>query len=397
MAALNHQMRVGDTETETSQGYYSFALQECNTAIHELVQLTRKPALEYCDKEAILLASVLFTGIGCLQGNFHQALMHVRKSLQLVDQWHFSVDTVAAARGVAPQGIIDPCWLLHLVGYFEFQAHDIDTSIPANSWKRHAYELRQERPVEAFSSVAEAYYEYMPLHFGFAIGQVPTDSNQRSQSNASSFESTYSKWRLRFQQLAADVDHTNPEERLAVSTLWLLVKCERVCRYVLRSNALDVWRSSNVEFREIVDTAEKLLQEESAITAEDPNKITPAFTFSLSAAEALRLVGFVCRNGVIRRRVMALLCKYQRRDGMWSGELSSSLIEAKMFLEEENVENHTQPDACGCELHVFACKEHRARTLGGEMVGSKMLRTSINSRAGQQRGDQDMHVCLEWE
>ncbi|KAJ3493997.1 hypothetical protein NLG97_g4363 [Lecanicillium saksenae] len=399
MAALNHQLRMSNAMNDFRKEYYEFALQESTTAIQELRQLAMKPALTYCDKEAILLANVLFTGIACLQGNLYQALMHVRNALHLFNEWHFSSETVAAARGATPQGVIDPRWLLHLISYFEFQAHDIDATITAASWKRHSYELLAPPVSGGFASVADAYYEYMPLHYGFSVDPNASidPKSAANEGRASGFETVYSRWRLRLQQLADDPDEGSPAQRRAVSTLWLLVKCERLCRHVRRSSDPNVWRTSNVEFREIVDSAEKLLQGEYGLAGDDSDAISPAFTFSLSAVEALRLVGFVSRNGAIRRRVIALLRTYQRRDGLWDSKLSSSLIEARMMLDEATLQNLDDSKTCSCEDHVYMCKEHRALTLGGEMVGVKMFRTSINSRAGQRRGDQDLLVYTEWD
>ncbi|KAJ6783401.1 hypothetical protein PWT90_02211 [Aphanocladium album] len=400
MAALNHQLRMSHIAVEAKKEYFEFALQEYDTAIQELVQLAMKTTLTYCDKEAILLANVLFTGIACLQGNLDQALVPVRKTLQLFNEWNFSRETVVAARGAPRQGVIDPSWLLHLISYFEFQAHDIDATIAATSWKRHAHELRAPPSSEGFASVADAYYEYMPLHFGFSVNANaalgPNSTSQ--QGGASGFENVSSRWRLRLQQLAEDTEEVSAAQRRALSTLWLLVKCERLCRHVRRSSDPEIWRTSNVEFREIVDSAEKLLQGEYGVGGgEDCDVIAPTFTFSLSAVEALRLVGFVSRNGAIRRRVIELLRTYQRRDGLWDSKLSSSLIEARMMLDENTLQDLGEHRTCACEENVFMCKEHRALTLGGEMVGIKMFRTSINSRAGQLRGDQDVHVCTEWE
>ncbi|KAJ2967057.1 hypothetical protein NQ176_g9852 [Zarea fungicola] len=169
LAAMNHRMRITDGEPQVSQEYYAFALQECNTAIHHLVKLTRKPTVTYEDREAILLASVLFTGIGCLQRNLNQALMHVKKSLELFNQWRFWLQAIAANPQTERQGIIDPSWLLHLISYFEFQAFEIDNTITVHSWKRYLYELPRQQDSKKFASAAEAYYEYMPLHFGSAI------------------------------------------------------------------------------------------------------------------------------------------------------------------------------------------------------------------------------------
>ncbi|XWW93583.1 hypothetical protein V2A60_001517 [Cordyceps javanica] len=401
LAALDHLQRTANSESDSGQGYYAFSLQECNTAIHELVQLTKKDTFAYSDKEAILLATVFLIGIACIQGNLNQALMHVRKALQLIDHWHFWLEADTPVRSRGSRGVLDSRWLLHLISYFEFQAHEIDATIVANSWKCHARQQTQQKALGPFACAADAYYEYMPIHFGFTSD--PSFSRRLpqacdDQNDAPSFENVYRSWRLRFQKLAEDSGAADDEERLAISTLQALVNCERICRHVLGNNTKDVWRTSNVIFQGIVDVAGRLLGDECGHGSDrHPNRIMPTFTFSLSAVEILRLVGFVSRNGNIRRHVVTLLHKYQRRNGLWDSKLSSTLIEAKMALEEGSMVRFADGGECGCELNVFACKEHRSRTLKSEMVGDKMFRTSINSWAGQLRGEPDTHVSVEWD
>lgn len=397
MAAMNHRLRITDAEPQTGREFYAFALEEWNMAISELVKLMAKPVHSYGDRESILLASVLFAGIGCLQKNLKQALMHVTKSMELFNQWRFWLEAIAASPQRSSRGVIDPSWLLHIISYLEFQAHEIDNTIALHSWKRHLYELPRQLDSKRFTSSAEAYYEYVPLHFGSAVepksyGPVRVGPDQDDVAN---FENVYSSWRVRFQQLEKDSAALPPSEKLGVSTLRLLVNCERLCRYLLRSNDPEEWSRHNPRFRDILDVAEQLLDEEHSLS-EVSGEIAPTFSFSLSAVEVLRIVGFVSRHGPDRQRAVRLLRKYRRRDGLWDNDMTVALMEAKIALEERSIAEF-EATGCGCRRDVFACGAHRGTTVRSDLVGDKAFRTSMNSRAGRARGDADTLVFTRWD
>ncbi|PMB68055.1 Transcriptional regulatory protein moc3 [Beauveria bassiana] len=106
------------------QDHYKFALRQYNEAITHMVALARRQDAR--SAEALLMASVLFTGLSSLRGDPKEAMMHASHGLRVAQQWEFLERTegAAAAGGQQQQAtehMLPTKSLVGLVDGFEVQ------------------------------------------------------------------------------------------------------------------------------------------------------------------------------------------------------------------------------------------------------------------------------------
>ncbi|KAJ4147514.1 hypothetical protein LMH87_002026 [Akanthomyces muscarius] len=135
-----------------------FSLQQYDRSVKSVVEIVTKPKsqLTEADKEAILLAAVMFSSISSLQGDVHEAKVHARHCIQLFQCWNSweTARSLGAKRNSARRGcVLQEEQMVGIVAHFECQ-------FPSTSGPKLTPYCCGTGPL---MSVEEAYYEFMLL------------------------------------------------------------------------------------------------------------------------------------------------------------------------------------------------------------------------------------------
>lgn len=211
----------------------------------------------------------------------------------------------------------------------------------------------------------------------------------------------FTKWESRFTTFLKEryIQGTDEECVLSLQNFSIATK---ISLFVQRPTGVktelmyDVW---NPSFRKMADLTEQLhdVITRDMISPQPTHRFRP---FSLTSSISLALaVACRCRDGLIRRRIVALLRKWPFDGGITGCGLAGAVIKAWMLAEEEEHLLHdTRPDGCHCVTGQYICVMHRY--VGARPV-SLMQRSAIMLLAlpGAREGLQNMvwrKAMLEW-
>lgn len=403
LSAMHHRMKmVASTrplDQQTAEDYYTLALKQYNTSIKHLVDIAGREKLSYADKETMLLASMLFTGICCLQRNFSQAVLHIQNAVELFHQWQFW--KLAEQQGSRrSQAIMHPTALVQLVTSFQYQLADIGCS--SETALKRQKEMTPIISLKPFESASDAYHEYVHLHFGAVIIPEKMEPNGLPTNpvwdQSLVYKFCWQRWKEKFVEYEKS-GNKSPADMEGVRVLRVLLDCEETCHAVFKERTPEHWAKHVHKLERSVDAVEDLL-EEQAKAAGGYEAASPVFTFSLSICEALRMVGLINRNGRVRRRVIELLQKWPRRDGILDGQLSRFFVEVKMMFEEKNMQKPLPPDwgiPCNCVEDVFICLGHRLRDVNFDFVGDDAVTFRVASEVDFRRGEITEYYTFIWD
>jgi len=103
------------------------------------------------------------------------------------------------------------------------------------------------------------------------------------------------------------------------------------------------WDDSTEAFDEIVTLAESI----SSCGNSNATPRTPSFTLDVGIVGPLYEISRKCRDPVVRRKAIAVLCDFPRREGLWDGMLAGKVAERIVAIEEEGIDVrscHDVPD-----------------------------------------------------
>lgn len=95
----------------------------------------------------------------------------------------------------------------------------------------------------------------------------------------------------------------------------------------------------NEHFAEIINIAEEAIAMPPVLGKRNPTN----YSIGGRAISTLWITGIRCRDKLIRRKALALLLKYPRREGVWDSLFSAKMIEFMMELEEQYLEGDYIP------------------------------------------------------
>ncbi|KAM3499972.1 hypothetical protein MY10362_006814 [Beauveria mimosiformis] len=375
MAAMYSWFKIPADDTQGQiirQDHYKFALRQYNEAITHMVALARRQDAR--SAEALLIASVLFTGLSSLRGDPKEAMMHASHGLRVAQQWEFLERTEGAAAGgsahqQATEHMLPTKSLVGLVDGFEVQYMWTGARQPI--LRRGS--IPREVPVAPFRSATEACFELQRLVGGLLMA-VRNEKVRRSTTTTATTTATtdprpqqpvpdlrqpyrhaLSAWKVKFSHLkwSQRLRQTDLDCALVLD-IWLC-GAEIASSIDLRLYEL-AWDKFAPKFRRIVKLTQKLVTEE-ALREEQRGR--PVYSFSPSVCEPLFMVASSCRDGALRRKAMSLLRQRPRREGIWDAKLMAAIAEAKMLIEERAVAAEVDGAGCGCIPGVYICNTHR--------------------------------------
>jgi hypothetical protein len=128
------------------------------------------------------------------------------------------------------------------------------------------------------------------------------------------------------------------------------------------------WDKYLPQFEKAVQYAEAYVQttkspsaySSSSATEPDPTQKVPVLTTSIDMVLSLFLVSSRCRNRLIRRRALALLKGYHRREALWESNQVASVCERIIELEEKGARGEEIPETSRVSRIDLIISEDRA-------------------------------------
>lgn len=335
----------------------TFALQQYNQAISYAMRLMQNQRPSYADKEALLLTTIMFTGLSSLQGNHKQAFVHAKNGVQIFNQWGLW-DEESMLQVSHRDGILSPLYLFSVISCVEAQIIN-KLGVDATALPRRKLHPHRSHFNDLFLSVTEAYHELLPIWNGLTRSGIFTTLHSRAfdarppPDLLCPLRQKFSAWKLRYREfLRRPPTLTNPQAVLLLNTLWTGID---VCFRVNTSLEQMCWDAFQVEFTKMAENLEQLI----AMEGSDTNDGEASFSFTSIIAELLSFVGHYCRGRLIRRRLLAAVKQHHTiYDGVWNIELVAAMINARMIL-EENARKTEGLSSCACVPSTFICNDHR--------------------------------------
>ncbi|OAQ97579.1 hypothetical protein LLEC1_06202 [Akanthomyces lecanii] len=413
------------------QRHEAFSLNQFNAAVLSVLELTKKPMLSDADKEIILLASTLFTGLCCLQENYEQASRHAKGGNRLYWRWEYwkhtgrdedssdndenngdADDTDLTCteenyrvdnRGSRKSGcVLTTKSLTAVFTHFEMQfcGRFRTVDIPEWRWRNKAPKVS----AATFASAVDAYTELQPLLTGYChMGRylsIPRDSAELALvwRSVAAYVNELLAWKAKFDDLLARLGLQPPSEEEAYKIL-----CLRFLWMTLETSLSQnegtgemAWDAREPDMERITAFAETHFATRCQATGNGPRTFT--FSFAMGVCEVLTYLGTNCRDGGIRRRLIALLHGWPERDGMMDARLLALLVYSVMTLEENATTGMQAPhDGCTCVPRgEFICNDHRVCLIDTQFLGERSAIIVLTTAGMLKNGLPPYETSVSW-
>ncbi|TQV93595.1 C6 zinc finger domain-containing protein [Cordyceps javanica] len=370
-------------EARMAEEHSTFALKQYTISFRFIIAMNHS-TVSAAEQEMLLTASALYTGICLLRADLYQAQVHAANAAKLSKQWKFLDDEVeqratdgVIGRANARQLTRDVYYSFHSIASF---SEDIVAHLQASVW----------HSTEPFASIDEAYYAYLNIHSGWARikswepGYFSTRGASPSPGQMQVRQHALNLWTIRFEKYLQLGTYAK-EDADTIELLQLFCLFEETFDTIMIHRTPDIWLKNAHKWERIVKAAERLLEKKNKDREDTTVSTRGVFYYSLSVQEVLRLTGFICRSGAIRRRIIKLLQQWRHFDGLWDNEISWKLVEAKMLIEEAALEAD-QPTMCDCVPEVFFCMDHRVAYVKMELPEDGGLRAHMKTGAQLKKG-----------
>ena len=317
-----------------------FALQQCNKAIGLLVGANAK-----APRSALLLTCiVLFMAFDLMQNNVDSSINQLQHACAILDAWRFRRDKSATS---SETDLVEE-HILPIVARFSdsWCMQNPGTAALCSVSDAHVRDraLVQALP-RTFMSLQQAQSSLHHLLDGLNTtnpGHRPAE-NGLKQALKDPTLSLLTQWRQQYQQFVDSLGSQDlrPSIRrrltlleLHYTTAKLLYKMRQVDNEMAYDTEMDTFRSMVRQCEAIVR-----IEEEIAPTSE-PKVI---ICFDLGIIVPLYLTASRCRHSDIRRKALALLTNFPRREGIWLSWMMAIVMQQVIDIEEHGLQN---PQSC---------------------------------------------------
>ncbi|KAK2597412.1 hypothetical protein QQS21_005960 [Conoideocrella luteorostrata] len=385
LAAMHRTMTsIPDLARRTRPNYYYLlALQHYNLSIKYLLRIAHQEQHTNADQETLLMASLLFMGLCCVQGDTRQTIIHAQNTLALFYHWRFWKH-LEEPRHIGQQAcVLRGSSLVTLITYVEGQFMHKLPYIQSPAWRGGLNP--QKCSPKPFLSTTEAWSELVPLMNGmrdsWPLFEAPASIAQPHVDMYLAYRLEICNWISKyrsFYQQREPVYEQSDWESLVILRLYQL--CLEIHTNVNTSESALMFDKHLAKFKHILVLLRELFEQKLSRDREGPREdLSPSFSFALSAGEILACIGKNCRDGAMRREATALLRCWRMKDGIWDGALSASITETVIRVEESGIEDRQLSvasddddydddddddgddgdDDCKCIRNGFICADHR--------------------------------------
>ncbi|KAG8424809.1 hypothetical protein J3458_001571 [Metarhizium acridum] len=403
LAAMDCRKKIpAETEKPARQQYYTFSLLEYNKSIHQLITIARQiDDTSFNDQETILISNALLFGLDCLQGHHKEATAHARNSIELFYRWRFWEQAEKSAASSTRSSLVHSGSLIALIMNFECQFINRLSHLISPTWLGNKKLWKSSS--ESFTSVTDAYLEFLPLLTSFMdatrfIGSPP-DLVQPRPDIQVAYRHEFMNWNTKFDDMLRLQNPSTPSdlEGIAVlqmffTTLEIGFKIDLAASQV----AYDVCESL---FERIINQAEDLYK--IIAVGVHQEKTATSFSFSLPLSDVFIYTANNCRNSVLRRRLMSLVRKWPHSDGLWNSKLTVTLCEAVVLAEEYWMSAARKKpiltaDVCYCIPTTFVCDNHRVRDLDTYFTSERQARVWLRTVGDLRNNLPGTEITVTW-
>ncbi|KAJ6781646.1 hypothetical protein PWT90_01396 [Aphanocladium album] len=384
---------LNDESPYSAEKYYAFALRQFNASIGFIIDMNHSK-VSGPEQEMLLTTTALFTGICLLRGDLAQARTHALYAAKLSLQWKFLDD---GPDHKVMDGVIGRANTRRLLRdvYYSF-----NTILSFSDDMMDHFIVAVDHISQPFASLDDAYYAYLNIHSGWTKikswepenfgteGASPPPSVMQERQHALNL------WAIRFEAYLELGTYTQDDAYL-IEQLQLFHLFEDTFDTIMIHRTPEIWAKNAHKWERIVKNSERLLEKQnSGKTVSVPSK--GIFYYSLSVQQVLRMTGFICRNGPIRRRIIKLLQDWHHFDGLWDNEFSWKMVEAKM-IKEESALAAAAPTTCDCIPDLFFCIDHRVAGATTELLddGCILVRMQTGLELKQQLPGDEVRIQLK--
>ncbi|KAJ3495471.1 hypothetical protein NLG97_g3374 [Lecanicillium saksenae] len=358
LTAMCKSLNDANTQAVASRYNLIYALEQYGQSVRLIMDILQKADISYADKEAVLLSSILLTGVSSLRQDTPTAMTKIGTALQIYYHWRFWDTT-----DLTPQsGIVNAHSLVRLFRRFESQF--ATSTVPRNWHASRVQETFTHVPTTPFASIVDAYSELLHIRLAIstkAVANTLVQFNPTPELRQRGHD-MFNIWKIRFQNLL-QTQNVQRSDKECILTLQILSASMEIQFNISSPQdvlAYDEWYPM---FAKIVTLSERLY----LIIGKNTDTTSLTFTsqtlsFSASVVESL---GFVrhCRDATIRRKSICLLHKWPQQDGALFPRLIGCITEQVMLLEEAPalLQEADRPVTCHCVQRQYICAMHRVR------------------------------------
>jgi Fungal specific transcription factor domain/Fungal Zn(2)-Cys(6) binuclear cluster domain len=322
--------------SSASEEHHEYALSQYNRAIVELRHALAKGKPQI---RTALIACLLFVCFENFHGDYEAAARHMQCGLSLLEQWQatnprgyiadpyseevfqiFARYNAQSAQHIGAAGTSNPSPKLF---YWESIGKRV-VPIPlifANVHEaRMCWDVLQERCIDYHKTSST--YKYTMEQPNWIIDEADACALQLQQ-----FEDAF--WPL--------LSQPGDGHSLIDSGAIILYLCNKISAIQLQVSVVRGechWDDFKQHFEEIIARATKVVERSRVSCIGQPGP----FAFELGIIPPLHLCAMKCREPRLRRRAIALLLSYPRREGCWDGVQLGKVDTWIMQLEEEGMD-----------------------------------------------------------
>ncbi|KAL5371957.1 hypothetical protein DPSP01_013872 [Paraphaeosphaeria sporulosa] len=348
----------------------TFAIEQSNRAIRELTKTSTERTIS--DMMDVMTACVMFYCLCCFQGHQATALEHLHSGLKILHQLDQALDSDTDDLEIHPVSLKT---LRAIFVTMDVQARGVMSKEMLETWAKRP-KRNFSRPPNRFVTFAQARYAFEALYhelIGFmqALDVEPppagVDASQWIQSEYEVFQSEFNALSICLDQFLARLTHITAQEDRD-SVLGIKLFREQIRVYLRLFKGFDPakrtreieWCVEEQDMKLMLELACELLRAPPDISVPagaqpddyypnttDPKYDTksdipaysrPVFSSNTGLLSALWLVVSKAKSSTLRRRAIALMLDFPRREGIWDGVVAGRVAWEILRLEETAVD-----------------------------------------------------------
>ncbi|KAF1966365.1 hypothetical protein BU23DRAFT_518131 [Bimuria novae-zelandiae CBS 107.79] len=411
IAALHRKFisgRMPVVPDDISDKQIAFAIEQSNRAIQELTRSSSQRTIS--DMMDVMTACIMFYCLCCFQGHQATALEHLRSGLKILHQLDQSFDNETDDMEVHPVSLKT---LRAIFVTMDVQARGVMSKEMLETWA-HRPKRNFNKPPRQFVTFSQARYAFEAVYHEMLGFMQALDVNPPSGPDAPRWlQGQYQQFQREFDALSIRLDEflarlsqvTAQEDRESILGIKLFraqigiylrlfkgfdaVKCSREIE----------WEVEEHDMILILDLACELLRAPPDISAPagtrpedyypdtaDPEYVTeaeipayarPVFSSNSGLLSALWLVVTKSRSSTLRRRAMALMLDFPRREGIWDGVVAGRVAWEILRLEETAVDGVLGVNPDQQAETIADC--NKVRDCSIKYIGSRVMEVEFRS------------------
>lgn len=325
-------------------------------ALQCAADLAAKPSLRADEKQVLLMANLVLTGINFLLGRPTEAMIHLGKGVELFHVWHIIEQ---AFDDSSSDDLLPMNSLTTLANRFFTQTY----TYRDRSWPNIVSNGRRlVQDVTPFQSLTEAYFSLEEIYnrqcFTWREEVAAAARSEPSPRPDVAYRARmeFKQWEKRFVEIEAHHSTLDNDDEEAILILRMRSKMMEMTLsqdYSMSELAYDGFTTC---FGTVLDLAEAIIVHRSKT-----RDVTHRFSFSASVCEPLALIIAKCRHSATRRRGLELLRRANLREGVYDSNETLGLVSLMVVEEEAQLARPKDPEdvKCNCIQHIFLCNDHR--------------------------------------